>query len=74
MLGDINVMYFAAGASNHEVSPEQTGDASNAESPTASSEVIEVTIPLQCLVRDSRLELLEASKVCQPKILLLVCE
>ncbi|XP_063633027.1 dnaJ homolog subfamily C member 11 [Cydia splendana] len=51
-----------AGASSHEVEAEPTGDAASPESPTAYSEVIDVTIPVQCLVKDSRLELLEASK------------
>ncbi|XP_045509920.1 dnaJ homolog subfamily C member 11 [Colias croceus] len=49
-----------SGASNHETG-EEMGDGAP-ESPSAYSEVIDVTIPLQCLVRDSRLELLEASK------------
>ncbi|KAG6458071.1 hypothetical protein O3G_MSEX010658 [Manduca sexta] len=41
---------------------EQTGDGVSPESPNAYSEVIDVTIPIQCLVKDTRLELLEASK------------
>ncbi|XP_050360997.1 dnaJ homolog subfamily C member 11 [Nymphalis io] len=51
-----------AGASAHELPIEQTGDTALPESPNAYSEVIDVTIPLQCLTKDSRLELLEASK------------
>ncbi|XP_063374234.1 dnaJ homolog subfamily C member 11 [Cydia amplana] len=51
-----------AGASSHEVEAEPTGDAASPESPAAYTEVIDVTIPVQCLVKDSRLELLEASK------------
>ncbi|XP_072930669.1 dnaJ homolog subfamily C member 11 [Epargyreus clarus] len=51
-----------SGETSHEINVEQTGDGVTPESPTAYSEVIDVTIPLQCLVRDSRLELLEASK------------
>lgn len=51
-----------AGATSHEVEAEPTGDAASPESPSAYSEVIDVTIPVQCLVKDSRLELLEASK------------
>ncbi|XP_053624260.1 dnaJ homolog subfamily C member 11 [Plodia interpunctella] len=47
------------GASAHEVA-EQTGD--GVAQSSQYSEVIDVTIPIQCLVRDSRLELLEASK------------
>ncbi|XP_038216749.1 dnaJ homolog subfamily C member 11 isoform X1 [Zerene cesonia] len=50
-----------SGASQHETGEEGIGDGA-AESPSAYSEVIDVTIPLQCLVKDSRLELLEASK------------
>ncbi|XP_060809673.1 dnaJ homolog subfamily C member 11 [Amyelois transitella] len=49
------------GESSHEIT-EQTGDGASPQSPSQYSEVIDVTIPLQCLVRDSRLELLEASK------------
>ncbi|XP_013146507.1 PREDICTED: dnaJ homolog subfamily C member 11 [Papilio polytes] len=51
-----------AGADSHEVSTDEAGDGDQAETPQGYSEVIEVTIPLQCLVKDSRLELLEASK------------
>ncbi|KAL0851890.1 hypothetical protein ABMA28_000180 [Loxostege sticticalis] len=51
-----------SGASSHEVAAERTGDAASPESPSIYSEVIDVTIPIQCLVKDSRLELLEASK------------
>ncbi|CAH0402126.1 unnamed protein product [Chilo suppressalis] len=52
-----------SGASSHEIAAEQTGDtATSPESPSLYSEVIDVTIPIQCLVKDSRLELLEASK------------
>ncbi|XP_037299974.1 dnaJ homolog subfamily C member 11 [Manduca sexta] len=50
-----------ADASSHEIA-EQTGDGVSPESPNAYSEVIDVTIPIQCLVKDTRLELLEASK------------
>ncbi|KAJ8736953.1 hypothetical protein PYW07_000224 [Mythimna separata] len=49
-------------SSNHEVGAEPTGDGNSPETPNAFSEVIDVTIPIQCLVKDSRLELLEASK------------
>ncbi|CAH1647522.1 unnamed protein product [Spodoptera littoralis] len=51
-----------SGASGHEVGAEPTGDGVSPESPTMLGEVIDVTIPIQCLVKDSRLELLEASK------------
>ncbi|KPI96217.1 PREDICTED: dnaJ homolog subfamily C member 11 [Papilio xuthus] len=51
-----------AGADSHDVAPDEAGDGVQPESPHGYSEVIEVTIPLQCLVKDSRLELLEASK------------
>ncbi|KPJ09171.1 DnaJ-like subfamily C member 11 [Papilio machaon] len=51
-----------AGADSHEVTTDEAGDGVQAESPHGYSEVIDVTIPLQCLVKDSRLELLEASK------------
>ncbi|KAH9627789.1 hypothetical protein HF086_000174 [Spodoptera exigua] len=51
-----------SGASAHEIGAEQTGDGISPESPTMMSEVIDVTIPVQCLIKDSRLELLEASK------------
>ncbi|VVC94340.1 unnamed protein product [Leptidea sinapis] len=47
-------------ANDHETVPEETGDSSEATSPYG--EVIDVTIPVQCLVKDSRLELLDASK------------
>ncbi|XP_026759365.2 dnaJ homolog subfamily C member 11 [Galleria mellonella] len=49
------------GASSHEI-PEPTGDGISPECPSPFSEVIDVTIPVQCLVKDSRLELLAASK------------
>ncbi|XP_075990898.1 dnaJ homolog subfamily C member 11 isoform X1 [Anticarsia gemmatalis] len=60
----LRAMYgkLPADASNHEISVEQVGDGSTPESPTVFAEVIDVTIPVQCLVKDSRLELLEASK------------
>ncbi|XP_052746724.1 dnaJ homolog subfamily C member 11 [Bicyclus anynana] len=51
-----------AGAEAHEVSSEQTGDTGSPESPLPYAEVIDVTVPVQCLIKDSRLELLEASK------------
>ncbi|NP_001268823.1 dnaJ homolog subfamily C member 11 isoform X1 [Bombyx mandarina] len=50
-----------ADTSSHVI-PEQTGDGVSPESPSPYSDVIDVTIPVQCLVKDSRLELLEASK------------
>lgn len=49
-------------SSIHEVGAEPTGDGNSPETPNTFSEVIDVTIPIQCLVKDSRLELLEASK------------
>jgi hypothetical protein len=55
---------YSLGEKGHDVEVEQTGDtASSPESPSLYSETIDVTIPVQCLVKDSRLELLEASKV-----------
>ncbi|XP_059062994.1 dnaJ homolog subfamily C member 11 [Achroia grisella] len=50
-----------SGASSHDI-PEPTGDSISPESPSPYSEVIDVTIPLQCLVKDTRLELLAACK------------
>ncbi|CAK1554194.1 unnamed protein product [Leptosia nina] len=50
-----------SGASSHETAAEEIGDGAT-EPPSPYSDVIDVTIPLQCLIRDSRLELLEASK------------
>lgn len=49
------------GASSHEVG-EPSGDCATPLSLNPYSEVIDVTIPLQCLVKGSRLELLEATK------------
>uniref|UniRef100_A0A2A4K404 J domain-containing protein n=1 Tax=Heliothis virescens TaxID=7102 RepID=A0A2A4K404_HELVI len=49
-------------ASSHEVSAETAGDGAATETTSPFSEVVDVTIPIQCLVKDSRLELLEASK------------
>lgn len=53
-----------SGASSHEITVvDENGDSgSSPESPSLYSEVIDVTIPVQCLVKDSRLELLEACK------------
>ncbi|CAK1588561.1 unnamed protein product [Parnassius mnemosyne] len=51
-----------ADATSHEVGAEQAGDGVPLDSPSGYSEAIDVTIPVQCLVKDSRLELLEASK------------
>ncbi|CAH2034852.1 unnamed protein product, partial [Iphiclides podalirius] len=51
-----------AGADSHEVNAEEAGDGTQTETASAYSEVIDVTIPIQCLVKGSRLELLEASK------------
>ncbi|XP_045531393.1 dnaJ homolog subfamily C member 11 [Pieris brassicae] len=50
-----------SGATSHDTTAEEIGDGAS-ESPSAYGDVINVTIPLQCLVRDSRLELLDASK------------
>ncbi|XP_039763790.1 dnaJ homolog subfamily C member 11 [Pararge aegeria] len=50
------------GATEHEIESEQTGDTGSPDSPLRYLEVIDVTIPVQCLIKDSRLELLEASK------------
>ncbi|XP_037977939.2 dnaJ homolog subfamily C member 11 [Plutella xylostella] len=50
------------GATSHDMSSETVGDGSPPLSPGGPCEVIDVTIPVQCLVKDSRLELLEASK------------
>lgn len=55
-----------SGCTNHEVEAEQVGDASFTDVPNLYAEVIDVTIPVQCLVKDSRLELLEASKAELP--------
>ncbi|PZC75203.1 hypothetical protein B5X24_HaOG206558 [Helicoverpa armigera] len=49
-------------ASSHEVGAETSGDGTSPETPGPFSEVVDVTIPIQCLVKDSRLELIEASK------------
>ncbi|CAG9558842.1 unnamed protein product [Danaus chrysippus] len=46
------------GASDHDASSEPIGDGVE----VSHAEVIDVTIPMQCLIRDSRLELLDASK------------
>nr|XP_049699825.1 dnaJ homolog subfamily C member 11 isoform X1 [Helicoverpa armigera] len=51
-----------ANASSHEVGAETSGDGTSPETPGPFSEVVDVTIPIQCLVKDSRLELIEASK------------
>ncbi|KAL4717593.1 hypothetical protein ACJJTC_000742 [Scirpophaga incertulas] len=52
-----------AGETSHEMTPDEAGDTSvSPESPSLYREIIDVTIAIQCLVRDSRLELLEASK------------
>ncbi|KOB73460.1 DnaJ-17, partial [Operophtera brumata] len=48
--------------SSHPVTEPSPGDVPTAESPLGYAEVIDVTIPLQCLIKDSRLELLDASK------------
>lgn len=59
------MIHLLTDSSSHEVGAEPTGDGQQApEAPNSFSEVIDVTIPVQCLVKDSRLELLEASKVC----------
>ncbi|KAI5640321.1 dnaJ domain-containing protein [Phthorimaea operculella] len=50
------------GFTQHDVSAEPTGDSPLSPDSPSFSEVIDVTIPIQCLVKDSRLELLEASK------------
>ncbi|GBP93246.1 DnaJ homolog subfamily C member 11, partial [Eumeta japonica] len=53
-----------AGAKSHDLPAEATGDSTTTQQSTLNvlAEVIDVTIPLQCLIKDSRLELLEASK------------
>lgn len=58
------VSWLFAGVSSHPCVSEPAGDGAPAESPTSVyTDVIDVTIPVQCLTKDSRLELLEASKV-----------
>ena len=47
-------------------SRQEAGSSSN-------DEIIDVTIPLQCLVKDSKLILHENSKVCETLLLLLLC-
>ncbi|XP_068632767.1 dnaJ homolog subfamily C member 11 [Battus philenor] len=51
-----------AGAESHEVGAEEAGDGAQPEPTAALPDLIDVTVPLQCLVKDSRLELLDASK------------
>lgn len=53
------------GVSSHEII-DTSGDGSPETPLNPYAEVIDVTIPIQCLVNDSRLELLEASKAELP--------
>jgi DnaJ family protein C protein 11 len=54
-----------ADVSRRETEDEEGREAGTTADPEYVDEVIDVTIPLQCLVKDSKLVLHESSKVCR---------